>query len=448
MKKLFKKGVVAAACIAGMLAGHGSAHAESYNAIDLGAISQSLFGNYTLGGMPDNKAFGINDSGTVVGILKGSFGSSQTHIISWNISSDGKTAIGTDQGTQPLLNVSGVAKNGASTKSYGYGINGSGQIVGYTQPTGQAAYFAFLYDTTTKTGTYLGTPAGSGQSTATAINNSGQVVGFTGEGGVGAYPPSSAFIYSNGTINRIPGATVGSSSPSFVSSAATSISNSGLVTGYSTTSGNYARAFIYNTSNLTSDINNSTSVGFQSLGTLAGLSSNINYYGIDINDSGAVVGYTSETAVSGPATQLNIPFSNVTNPHAFLYTNSDGMIDLGALGGTGYSQANAINNAGTIVGTSNGRAFMYKDNQMIDLNTLIEPSSGIFLTNALDINNQGQIVGYGKLITGTNADGSYILGEQRAFAVTPTPIPPTVLLFASGLSGMFFLRRRKPSKES
>jgi probable HAF family extracellular repeat protein len=413
MKKLFKKGVVAAACVAGMLAGYSTAHAESYSFTNLGDISRALYGtSYTLQ-QPENKAFGINDSGQVVGILKGKFnGTSQTQIIRWdNVGTSGTTA---------------TSIYTATGKNNAYDINNSGQIVGFRQTS--SYYYAFEYNPVTSTWTNLGKPTGSAQSVATAMNDAGQVVGYAGDQ-AGPYANNTAFIYSSGTIKHIPGATVGASGVG--SSMAMAINNQGLVTGYSTITGNIARAFIYNSAtDAFSTIDN----------TISGLSASTNYYGMGINASGSVVGFTSDTSIS--AAQMAIPYNNVTNPHAFLYTNADGMIDLGALGGTGYSQANAINNAGTIVGTSNGHAFIYENNHMLDLNELVGASleSGFTLTTATGINNLGQIIGYG-----TNA-----AGEERAFAltVTPTPIPPTVLLFASGLSGMFFLRRRKPSKES
>lgn len=113
------------------------------------------------------------------------------------------------------------------------------------------------------------------------------------------------------------------------------------------------------------------------------------------------------------------------------------MVELGALGGTGTAQANAINNAGIVVGTSNGKAVIWENNTVYDLNSLIAPDTGetgFTLTTALGINNLGQIVGYGKNSA----------GYERAFALTltPTPIPPAVFLFGSGLAGLGYFRRR------
>ncbi len=435
MKSAWKKGIAAAAFAIAVLAAGVPAHAESYTFTNLVAITSGFTPRANVNSL--NRAFGINDSGSVVGLITAATGTTPGGVTKWDLSSDGKTAIKTIIGYQPL------APTYTSTKAFGYGINGSGQIAGYQ---GNSPYYAFLYDPATHSSTYLGKPTGTGQAVATAINNSGQVVGYAGESYLyGAYAPPTAYIYSGGTNNRIPGATRGASvsSTTLAGSVATSISNTGLVTGFSTNSDNIARAFIYDTGKLQSDINNSTTAGFQSLGTLAALSASANYYGIDINDSGAVVGYTSGTPVMDPSsTQLAIPFNNVTNSHAFLYTNKDGMIDLGALAvtgytGTSYAKANAINNNGVIVGTSNGHAFIYENNQMYDLNNLIGTGAetGFTLTNATGINNLGQIVGYG-----TNS-----AGMERAFAltITPTPIPPAVFLFGSGLAGLGYFRRRQ-----
>lgn len=88
--------------------------------------------------------------------------------------------------------------------------------------------------------------------------------------------------------------------------------------------------------------------------------------------------------------------------HAFLWQNGL-MVDLGG------ESALAINNSGVIVGVAHpGRAVVWQDGQMIDLNTLLPLSSGWILTAANGINDFGWIVG----------EGLY-QGNRRAFLLKP-----------------------------
>src|SRR5207302_1848288 len=99
--------------------------------------------------------------------------------------------------------------------------------------------------------------------------------------------------------------------------------------------------------------------------------------------------------------------------HPFLWQNGV-MSDLGTLGGSGdnYSRANAINDAGQVVGFSQpGRftivhAFLYQAGRMVDLGTLPGYGGGA----ARAINANGLIVGQSDI----NGGGS------RAFLWTPT----------------------------
>jgi probable HAF family extracellular repeat protein len=84
---------------------------------------------------------------------------------------------------------------------------------------------------------------------------------------------------------------------------------------------------------------------------------------------------------------------------------------LGTLGGDSF--AYAINNAGQVVGNSYiGKSLKYPvlwdNNSIKDLNNLIPPKSGWVLMGVSDINDKGQIVGYGK-----------INGRFHAFLLTP-----------------------------
>jgi probable HAF family extracellular repeat protein len=87
--------------------------------------------------------------------------------------------------------------------------------------------------------------------------------------------------------------------------------------------------------------------------------------------------------------------SGPTDNEAFLWSEATGMIGLGQLDGVS-TQAHGVNNAGQVVGTSNGQeAFLWENGQMFDLNTLDDAGrpSKIRLGVASDVNNAGHIVG-------------------------------------------------------
>lgn len=130
----------------------------------------------------------------------------------------------------------------------------------------------------------------------------------------------------------------------------------------------------------------------QPIGTLGG--DNACAYGI--NDVGQVV---------GDADRADGTY------HAFLWQSGQTQ-DLGTLGGP-TSSANAISSTGRVVGESDGpdglsRAFIWESGVMADLNQRIDPGSGWVLGGAYDINDYGQIVGWG-----------YRDGYYRAFMLTP-----------------------------
>lgn len=81
-------------------------------------------------------------------------------------------------------------------------------------------------------------------------------------------------------------------------------------------------------------------------------------------------------------------------------------MDLGMIAGSPNSQADFINSKTQIVGgsfsceNSSAIAFLWEDGSMVDLNTLISPSSPFFLYWAPFIDDHGEIAAFGALPNG------------------------------------------------
>jgi probable HAF family extracellular repeat protein len=141
--------------------------------------------------------------------------------------------------------------------------------------------------------------------------------------------------------------------------------------------------------------------GLRDLGTFGGPSGSANW----INDAGQVVGYAD--LPGGQCQGL------ACQHHAFLWSLGR-LKDLGTLGGDACSRALSINLPGQVVGESGPncggdptQAFLWENGTMYNLNDLIPPGSGLTLTFAWDINDQGVIAGQGLLSNGSNR--SYLL---------------------------------------
>jgi probable HAF family extracellular repeat protein len=115
------------------------------------------------------------------------------------------------------------------------------------------------------------------------------------------------------------------------------------------------------------------------LGTLGGDSSEA----IWINDSGDIAG------------SADLPTAGI---HDAVRWKDGQILDLGTVIGDACSRGRAINARGQIVGGSSDctnflHAFLWEEGgPMIDLNTVIPPGSGLQLTNALNINDRGEIL--------------------------------------------------------
>jgi probable HAF family extracellular repeat protein len=123
-----------------------------------------------------------------------------------------------------------------------------------------------------------------------------------------------------------------------------------------------------------------------------------------LDNAGVVVGFADTTGDQ----------SGVPNFRAFIWTKEEGIKDLGTLPGDILSEALDINDRGQVVGISIGasatRAFIWQNGKMTNLQTLMPPGYANLLESAQAINDQGQITGYMANPT---------TGQQLTFLATP-----------------------------
>lgn len=313
----------------------------------------------TLGGGNESLAYALNDNGDVVGYSYLA-GNSVHHAFLY---------------TSGVMVDLGTLGGAVSTAN---GINEAGQVVG-TSSASNGQWHAFLYQGGTMTNLTSAYTYGVGL----GINNNGRVVGYLAPGvPAGVHR---AFVYSGGSISVL--GTFGGSNAVAQSSSALGINDNNQVVGQADVAWvndryNGYHAFLYSGGVMT--------------GIQASPANQLFNTASDVNDSGVVVGF--HWGVSG---------SSSTPQLAFMYSNGV-LTDIGTLPSAATSIARAINNAGDIVGTSQGRGFLYSGSTMTDLNSLLPANSGWVIKDAYDINEYGQIVGQG-----------VINGEHHAYIMTP-----------------------------
>ena len=348
------------------------------------------------------RSVGINDAGQIAGTR---FSIGFNSAVLW-----------TDPIENPMPQVLG-SLGGTATYSYeAAAINATGQIVGSGAFVGSVEVsdsHAILwsggqvYD--------LGTALPSGRAQAWGINDAGLVVGQTfGLGTSG----NSAVVWDS-KLQTVTQLTSLGGGLGVDNSAGVAISNTGFVTGSSSSTPNpgYTPAVRWDLSDpsaLPTNLNAFPGASF------------IHAWGLAVNDSGQVAG------------------EGVTSDGRYLAALwRDDQTYVLSTPGTAFGYAYGINNAGQVVGNRwdnpKQSALLWNSatSEAIDLNSFLDAaavSAGWHLSSAKDINNNGWIVG--------NADNS-ITSEGTAFLLTPVPEPQSYALMLAGLGALALAARRR-----
>ncbi len=359
----------------------------------------------TLGGTT-SYGYNINNSTTIVG-----YSDTTSNVTSRGFHHTGASAI------SPFVDAIGTFKGPASA---GYGINALGDITGYAQTQAGDSHAYRLY---TSQGIFedLGTLGGS-ISVAYSISDNNIVVGYSY---ISGNTSQRAFRhFGTGALTAADNlGTLGGTT-----SSSTGINPSGDTTvGYSTQAGDQSiRAFRHSGAG-------TISAATDDLGSFGGTNS----FAVGVNNSKTVVGYAQ---IAGDAAY-----------HAFRHIGTGAINaatdDLGTLGGTS-SFALGLNTAGIVVGYlddgfGNTTAFLY-DTALHNLNSLLSAPAGWVVNYAQAINDKKQIVG---TATAPNGDTHAVLllpSGSTAGPTVPEPGAFAVMLTAAMLS---ILRLRKRTRK-
>lgn len=388
-----------------------AAAVTQYNLTRLGA-----FGTYPLPGSGSSMsyAYAVNELGHVAGHVAYS-GAHGAQAFLWK-----------DNSMTPLGWLAGGEEcSQRGCKSYAYGINDIDEVVGYSStPLGADPFgdMAFRWESGAMTGLGWINPAyGCNVSTSFGINNLGFVVGTTGIPVGNACAVTDVHydaFFSAGTMFSLDGIDTGTN----IYSQAQAINRDGAVVGRASNPYNSTQngAFVWTSGG--------GPVWIGDLGAFSG--SGHTSYAYGINDAMDVVGTTTAPGVDYAA---------------FIWSSTAGMRALGDLpGGINYSIAYGTNNNRQVVGMSyssiGSDAFIWDSvNGMVSLNSLLVGAPGWRLTEARDINNSGQIVGWG-----VNPAGG-----TEAFLLTPAAADSPLIAFSpSSISFTANIGGANPASES
>jgi probable HAF family extracellular repeat protein len=250
---------------------------------------------------------------------------------------------------------------------------------------------------------------GGSNGTALMVNKNGTVAGYAENTTVDPNCPApqklqfKPVIWENGEVQELPTSTGNPEGMAYaINDSGQVVGASGTCAPFSVITGLYMQplhALLWETGAVTD------------LGSLGGTGQGNGIIPHGINNQGQVVGYSD---LKGNA-----------NFHAFLWARATGMQDLGTLTGDVNSLGISINDEGQVVGVSldanfNPRAFLWQNDTMTDLNTLIPANSPLLLMLACSINSSGQIVGFAVTSTG-EAHGYVLTPVGESSSGTPPP---------------------------
>lgn len=364
-----------------------------------------------------------------------------------------------------------LGKVEGGSNSFAYGLNNSGEVVGYgdgpltTDSEGKEvrefSSHALKFDTAAITD--FGALDNGNTSLALAINDSGIVIGRANQtrtetntaGNEISITENFAVSFQGNIPEKLANLT------NFSNSQALNINNQNIIVGFGSIDldpdddiGNIQRGFVYNfnSQSLISIVDALTD------------SKDRQSFPLSINDSGVVVGWAEKKVgdqihalafsldTNGTQGLVELPTLNTSVTMARDINNS-GLIVGSARHGSGTTRtvsfvynpssdnaltrlpffannydnsvANAINDNGQIVGqalvseptTGINTGYLFENNELKDLNKLISCNSGWRIDNATNINNNGEIIGYG--LKAETIEGK-VVNEIRAFKLVPT----------------------------
>lgn len=290
-------------------------------------------------------------------------------------------------------------------------INNAGQVVGFTWSTIESGYRAFLWQDGVGLTDLGDLPSGSTYSRAEAISSQGAAAGQAG-GQFSNHP-----TYGNQSFNHavhFAAADVLTDLEAHpegtMNSIARGMNDVGGVVGVR--DGSFGtRAIVWDGS------------GATDLGALWGVvPAGAQSFARDINNHGQV------------ALQLPRAAGGST---AALWQAGIGFTEIGRLAGMNDATANAVNDAGLVVGTSGQRGFAWTASSgLVDLNDRLDPASaaGWQILSVSAVSESGLIVGR----------GWHPSVGHTGVLLTPVPEPATALLLAGGIAAL--LARRRPGR--